>query len=100
MRYKPLVDSDNLILTSLYNRGARDMAIIFINTLQRNRGKLLGCKKSTEMQYLKLLKDVFTQPGHPALNFLMLQEADGSFPNLHLHYDDKGNMVKISMEGL
>jgi len=79
-----------------YNKGAFDMAVLFINSLIEHDGSI--CKhlnKKQRLQFLKLLEK-FVATNWNASKMIENQDAQGRF-NFEFLYDDEHNIKEIRM---
>lgn len=87
----------SLLLDVEYNRGAGDMALLFIEQLRFSKGKIVhGINQKHIMQFLDLLEDYVTAPGLSAMK--MLEDILPPAMNFRFVYDREGNMIAIKLE--
>ena len=87
----------SLFLDAEYNRGARDMGLLFIEQLRIGKDKIIdSMKQKNMMPFLDLLEDYITALGLSAMK--MLEEILPPAMNFRLVWDENSNMIAIKLE--
>jgi len=87
----------NIILDSEYNRGALDMALLFINELKNHKGAITDGNLETKKQFLSALEALviphfnateLIRSRHPFRGMMLrIHREDGKIKSLSFDYD-------------